>query len=59
MHRTLVGLLAAVSATASAVLGLAHGDMIPFAVVAAVITAGVAAGVAASSKKNLLLSTDH
>ena len=53
MHQALIGLLAAVSAAASVLAGLAHGDMTPTAIGIAAMTAGVSACLAASSKKSL------
>ena len=52
MYRALIGLFAAVSAVASMLAGLTHGDMTLTAVGVAAVTAGATAYLAASSKNS-------
>jgi hypothetical protein len=51
MHRTLVGLLAAVGTIVSALVGLSHGDQVPVAIACAGAASGMAAYLALSSQK--------
>lgn len=52
MSRTMVGLLAAVAAAMSALVGLTHGDLVPVMIAIASGATGLAAYAAAPAKKN-------
>jgi len=59
MRRTMVGLLAAVGATMSALVGLVHGDLVPVIIVGASVATGMAAyGPTAFKKKIVRHSTN-
>lgn len=56
MSRSVVGLLAAVGTITSALVGLAHGDVVPVMIMGAGTATGLAAFLALPSKKNGSLS---
>ena len=51
MSRTMVGLLAAVGVTMSAIVGLVHGDLVPVVIVGAGIGTGLGACLALPPSK--------
>lgn len=53
MSRSMVGLLAAVASTMSALVGLAHGDPVPFLIAGAGTASGLAAYLAMPSSKKI------
>jgi hypothetical protein len=53
MHRSMVGLLAAVGATVSVLAALAHGDLIPVAAATAGLATGLGVYLSLPSKKDL------
>lgn len=59
MPRSMVGLLAAVGVAMSALVGLAHGDLVWVAIADAAAASGLVAYVTAPSKKNSLRNGHH
>jgi hypothetical protein len=57
MSRSMVGLLAAVGAIMSALVGLAHGDLVLTLIAGAGTASGLAAYLALPSKKNVSKTT--
>jgi len=54
MSRSMVGLLAAVGATMSALVGLTHGDLVPVMIAGAGTASGLAACLALPTIKKIL-----